>query len=160
MGMSGSEHLWDLAFVVLQGLLLAFLLLHDWIPLGPFNDLAGVRSQVSTPALVVGTLVSSLPVAFTLALGLWYFGLPYPAWVKGWLVATFGLLVLGEWQAWWHPYFFGATPKKVARYQAMFGRTHAFLRPRHGIVPNTAHVALHAGTVLTLALAVYLGWAR
>jgi hypothetical protein len=158
--MSGSEGLWDLAFVALQVFQLAFLLLHDWIPLGRFNDLAGVRSQVSRPALAVGTLVSSLPVAFTLVLSIWYLGQPYPTWVKWWLVATFGLLFLGELQAWWVPYLFGARPKLVARYQAMFGRTHSFLPTRHGIMVNTAHFALHVGMLLTLALAIYFACVR
>jgi hypothetical protein len=34
----------EITFIVLQVFILVFLLLHDWIPLGPFNDIAGVRS--------------------------------------------------------------------------------------------------------------------
>jgi hypothetical protein len=158
--MSTSNDPWEVAFIALQGLMLAFLLLHDWIPLGPFNDLAGVRSQISVPALIAGTLISSIPIAITLVLSLCYFGHAYPRWVKVWLVVTLGLLVVGELWAWWVPYVFGPRPGQAARYQAMFGRTHAFLPPRHGIVPNTAHVALHIATVLALALAIYLAWMR
>jgi hypothetical protein len=158
--MVGGESLWEPAFLAVQGLVLAFLLLHDWIPLGRFNDLAGVRSQVSTPELLVGTLVSSVPVAFTFALSVWYFGRPYPTWVKWWLVATYGLLFVGELWAWWVPYFFGPRKGQAARYQAMFGQTHAFLPTRHGMVLNTAHFALHVGTVMALILAIHLGWSR
>jgi hypothetical protein len=34
------------AFVAVQGFIGLFLLLHDWVPLGPFNDLEGVNSQI------------------------------------------------------------------------------------------------------------------
>jgi hypothetical protein len=40
----------------------------------------------------------------------------------------------------------------------MFGRTHAFLHERHGITPNTLHVALHAATVVALVQALWLSF--
>jgi hypothetical protein len=39
----------EIIFIALQVFILVFLLLHDWVPLGRFNDIAGVRSQ-NTPA--------------------------------------------------------------------------------------------------------------
>ncbi len=47
-----------------------------------------------------------------------------------------------------------------ARYQTMFGRTHSFLPMRHGISPNTLHVALHlviVGIVVLLGVITFGG---
>jgi hypothetical protein len=41
-------------------------------------------------------------------------------------------------------------PERAARYQIMLGKTHSFLPPRNGIVPNTAHFLLHLATAATL----------
>ena len=41
-------------------------------------------------------------------------------------------------------------PERAARYQIMFGKTHSFLPSRNGLVPNTAHIALHIATAATL----------
>jgi hypothetical protein len=130
-------------FIALQVFILAFLVLHDWIPLGPFNDVAGVRSQHTLGQLVLETLVNSVPIAVTLGLSIRYYHVPYPTWVKVTLVAVLGLLFVGELRAWWIPYLAGTEPERVARCAAMLGKTHAFLSERHGITPNTAHVALH-----------------
>ena len=56
----------ELLFIALQVFMLAFLLLHDWIPLGPFNDVAGVRSQNTLRQLIVATLINSVAIAVTL----------------------------------------------------------------------------------------------
>ncbi|HLY66360.1 MAG TPA: hypothetical protein VKU60_12570 [Chloroflexota bacterium] len=49
---------------VLLGLQLfqvAFLWLHDWVPLGRLNDVAAVRRHDSLPRLVVVTLLQAMP---------------------------------------------------------------------------------------------------
>jgi hypothetical protein len=46
----------------------------------------------------------------------------------------------------------GTSEKTVERYRVMFGATHAFLRPRHGIRINTLHFVLHTLTVATLVV--------
>ena len=51
-----------------------------------------------------------------------------------------------ELNAWWIPYFFGATPERKARYGAMFGRTHTFLPERDVMFVNTFHVVLRDET--------------
>lgn len=144
------DRAWQSALVVLQAFQLAFLLVHDWIPLGPFNDVDAVRRENTPQQLLIGTIATSIPVALALWLSIHYFGYPYPAWVKVWLWLTYGILLAGELQAWWIPYFFRPEPKRAARYQAMFGNTHTFLPERNGIVPNTLHVALHVATLATL----------
>lgn len=143
---------WQLLLVALQVFQLAFLLLHDWLPLGRLNDISAVR-RTSTPLrTIAGLLVPGIPVFIGLSLSLKYFGIAYPGWVRWWLRVTYGFLLLGQLEAWWIPYLFGTTAERVALYQALFRRTHSFLPPRHGIVVNTLHVVLHASTFVTVVI--------
>ncbi|HEY2548693.1 MAG TPA: hypothetical protein VGI46_21640 [Candidatus Acidoferrum sp.] len=138
-----------------------FLALHDWIPLGSLNDLQAVRAANPPGKLFLGTLVSLAPFAFGLAASAYYLGSSYPHWLFWYLGVSYALLFLGELQAWWIPYFLRPDPVRAARYQAMFGNTHAFLPARNGIRPNTLHLILHAVTFTTVvilgALATQLG---
>ncbi len=43
------DGVWQSALVVLQAFQLAFLLVHDWIPLGPLNDVRAVRRDNAVP---------------------------------------------------------------------------------------------------------------
>lgn len=138
--------------VTLQAFQLAFLLLHDWVPLGRLNDVSAVRRTITPLQRIAGVLVPGIPVLIALSLSVKYFGSPYFGWVKWWLLATYGFLFLGELEAWWIPYFFGTTATRVAMYQSLFSRTHSFLTPRNGIVVNTLHVVLHASTLATLII--------
>jgi len=141
-----------MALLMLQTFHVLFLGLHDWIPLGRLNDVAAVRAEHSTRQLVLGTLISTIPFAFGWAASVHYLGKPYSGWLRVWLWASYAMLFAGELQAWWVPYFLRPEPQRAARYDAMFGATHAFLPARNGIRPNTLHVILHTATVLTLVL--------
>jgi hypothetical protein len=138
--------------MALQGFHVAFLFLHDWVPLGRLNNLEGVRRAVTRAQLVAGTLISGTPFALGLAFSLWFRGGPPATWLRTWLWVSYGLLFVGELQAWWVPYLLRPEPQRAARYQQMFDGTLAFLPRRHGIVPNTLHVALHLATLATLLL--------
>jgi hypothetical protein len=140
--------------VMLQAFHVAFLWLHDWVPLGSLNDVAAVRRQDSLTRLVRVTLIQSVPftIGFVFSVLSWWMSRPFPGWLWYWLWISYGLLLLGELTAWWVPYFGRPQPERAARYQAMFGSTHAFLAERHGIVPNTLHCLLHAATVATLVM--------
>jgi hypothetical protein len=59
---------------------------------------------------------------------------------------------VGELRAWWVSCLFSPEPKRAARYQIIFGKTHTFLPVRNGLVPNTAHFLLHIATLFTLVL--------
>ena len=50
------------------------------------------------------------------------------------------------------PYLLRAEPQRAARYRIMFGNTHSFLPVRNGLVPNTAHIMLHACTAAPLVV--------
>jgi hypothetical protein len=138
--------------LVLQAFQVAFLWLHDWIPLGPLNDVAAVRAQDPLPRLVRVTLIQSVPFTLGLIFSALYFGRPYPGWLLYYLWISYGLLFLGQLRAWWVPYVISPDPQRAARYRAMFGRTHAFLPQRNGMVPNTAHILLHLATLATLVV--------
>jgi hypothetical protein len=142
------------ALLVLQFLHVLFLAFHDWIPLGTLNDVKAVRAENPVDKLFLGMLLSTIPFVIGFAASCIYLGRTYPGWLRWWLWISYALLFLGELEAWWIPYLFGSKPERVARYQAMFGGTHAFLPARNGIRPNTLHVMLHTATV---ALLIVLG---
>ena len=154
-----GTHMLPTFLLILQVLQVAFLWLHDWVPLDRLNDVVAVRRQNSRPRLLTVTLIQSVP--FTI--GLWWsvqrFAQPFSHWPLRWLGVSYGVLFVGQLRAWWLPYLFKPEPARAARYQAMFGRTHAFLPTRHGLVPNTAHVLLHLATLATL-LILGIVWPR
>jgi len=82
--------------------------------------------------MVAATLISLIPFAIGLAASAVYLGRAYPAWLFWWLWISYGLLLVGELTAWWIPYLFHPEPERAARYQVMFGATHAFLPERSG----------------------------
>jgi hypothetical protein len=129
-----------------------FLGLHDWIPLGPLNDIKAVRTENTIRKLLAGTLISLIPFVFGLAASAIYLGGPYPAWLLWWLWVSYALLFFGELKAWWIPYLLLAEPTRATRYQVMFNNAHAFLPARNGIKPNTLHVILHIVTLTTLVV--------
>jgi hypothetical protein len=138
------------ALFVLQFFHVLFLLLHDWIPLGKLNDPKAVRAEVSSGKLLAASLISTAPFAFGLGASAVYLGEPYPRWLLWWLGGSYLFLFFGELEAWWVPYFFVPKPERAARYQVMFGGTHAFLPERNGVRPNTLHVILHVATLAIL----------
>lgn len=136
--------------LLLQVFHVAFLLLHDWVPLGPLSDPAAVRAENPRGKLLLAIFLSSLPYAIALAFSLRHQHGGYPRWLFTFLWIAYTFLFIGELEAWWIPFFRGAKPERIARYDAMFGRTHAFLPARNGIRINTLHVTLHTATVLLL----------
>jgi hypothetical protein len=141
------------ALLFLQLVVVAFLWLHDWVPLGRLNDVAAVRSQDTLTRLIGVTIVQSVPWSICLISSAVRFGRSYPHWLQMWLWGSYIFLVIGVIRAWWIPYFLGADERRITRYRIMFRNTHSFLPERNGIVPNTAHILLLAaaiGTLITL----------
>ena len=139
----------EMVLLALQVFQVLFLWVHDWIPLGRLNDVAAVRSQDTRSRLVTVTLIQSVPSTIGLCFSLLQARRPYPDWLYDWLAISYGLLFIGH-RAWWIPYLFRPEPKRAARYQIMFGKTHSFLPTHNGMVPNTAHILLHLATAATL----------
>jgi hypothetical protein len=105
------------------------------------------RAEFPTGKLIRVTLLNLTPVAVGLAASVHYFGRRQPDWVFWWLSITYGLACYGSLKAWWIPYLFGADAARIAREQGLYGATHSFLPERHGIRPNTLHMAFDAATL-------------
>jgi hypothetical protein len=146
--MSGNSL--EITLIALQAFQVAFLWIHDWIPLGPLNDVAAVRKADSLQRLVIVTIVQSVPWTVGLIFSAKYFSHRYPHWLVMWLWISYVLLFIGQLRAWWMPYLLKADPQRALRYRQMFGNTHSLLPERNGMVPNTAHILLHLATAATL----------
>jgi len=134
----------------LQGFQVTILLLHDWVPLPPLNDVRAARRGHPLHLIALGTVISSLLPSIGLALSVIYLKSTWPSWLHIYLLAAYGFLFVGELEAWWIPYLFWPQPKRAAQYEAMYSNTCAFLRPRNGIRINALHFVLHAATLATL----------
>jgi hypothetical protein len=66
------------ALLARQAFIELFPALHDWVPLGSLNDLAGVRAANPGGKLLSTPLVSAAPYAFGFAASIFSFGKPYP----------------------------------------------------------------------------------
>ena len=150
----------ETVLLALQAFQVAFLWIHDWIPLGRLNDVAAVRSQDTLERLVIVTLVQSVPWTIGLYFSVRYFGREYPGWLNSWLWISYALLLAGQIRAWWIPYLFRAEPERAERYRKMFSNTHSFLPIRNGMVPNTAHIMLHICTAATLIVLFLRSYGR
>jgi hypothetical protein len=142
--------------LALQTFIVLFLALHDWVPLGTLNNLPGVRAANPGSALFTTTLLSAAPYAFGLAASIIHLGEAYPDWLLWWLWISYVLLFLGQLRAWWIPYLLRPEPARAARYQQMFGGTHALLPQRNDIRPNTLHILLHTATAALLVVLAVL----
>jgi hypothetical protein len=140
--------------IALQCFVVAFVGLHNWIPLGSLNDLKAVRAEFPGSKLFFTTLTNFIPAAFGLACSV-YFYRAFPGWLIWYLWIFYLLACGGSAYAWWIPYFSGVGTKRVEREQALYGKTHSFLPMRHGVRPNTLHVIFDLATLAILvALAV------
>ena len=149
------------ALIALQVLVVAFVALHNWIPLGALNDLPAVRAQFPTGKLLLTTLGNLTPAAIGLGASIFYFRHGFPDWLIWYLWIFYLLACCGSLWAWWIPYFFGAGKKRIAREQALYRNTHSFLPERHGLRPNTLHLIFDVVTVaILITLAVLTAQAR
>ncbi|GIM46656.1 hypothetical protein DNHGIG_22050 [Collibacillus ludicampi] len=80
----------ELAFIILQIIIVLFLMIHDWVPMGTLNDVKGVLSQNTVKQNLIITLINTIPFAVGLIISLVYAGKPYPLFVKMYLVLAYG----------------------------------------------------------------------
>jgi len=146
-----------IALIGLQGLQVAFLALHDWVPLGRLSNLEAVRASDPPGELLRVTVLSTLPFAAVFVVCCAYWTGAWPMWLQTWLVVTCVAAAVGAVLAWWGPYLLWRNPERARRYQIRFAGTLRFLPERHGIAPDALHVAFHACVVATLVLALALG---
>jgi hypothetical protein len=135
--------------VALQVYVTLFVALHDWVPFGRFNDVKAVRATEPVGRLIAVTILSTLPFAFGAAESAVHTS-GFPAWLTTFLWISYGVAACGLLRSWWAPYLLFKEPERAARYQAMHGRTHAFLPMHNGIRPNTLHVTVHLAIIAIL----------
>jgi hypothetical protein len=114
-------------FLAFQSIVTAFLLLHDWVPLGRLSNLAAIRGEDSLSRRIFVTLLPAIPAAVCLLYGIQFFGARYPGWLNIALWITYGLFLAGLLKAWWIPYLLIPDPARAARYQVIFAGTQTFL---------------------------------
>lgn len=85
--------------LALQTFHVAFLALHNWIPLGRLNDVRAVPAANAGASLLVTTILSAAPYAAGLATSLAHLHGAYPPWARTWLWVSQG--------AWWVPHLEG-----------------------------------------------------
>jgi hypothetical protein len=135
----------QLAFVILQAVLVLILLVQDIVNLAPFNNLGAQVRYLGWTKLLLGTLFSVSGAVVCLYLTIRFDGMPLPLGAKLFFVLWWSMTMLGMYASWYKPYFFGPTPKELDLYQAIFAGTHSILPVRHGFPgPNTLHLVLHA----------------
>lgn len=139
-------------FLLCQLYVVLFIALHDWLPLGSLNNLAGIRVVDTRAQLMRTTVLSTLPFAVGLAGSAYYSTTHFPMWLMFVLWITYGTGLYGILRAWYLPYLVYSEPARAARYRERFADTHAFLPERNGIRPDTLHVTFHAVLVLLIVL--------
>jgi len=140
------------ALILCQVLVVIFIALHDWLPLGQLNNLTGVCTVDTRGRLAITTVMSTLPFAAVLAASIPFASTGFPSWLLWWLWITYLVCAFGILQAWWIPYLTAPDPARAERYRVRFAGTHGFLPLRNGIRPDTLHVAFHALVIATLVL--------
>jgi len=145
-----------IAFLLCQLYVVIFIALHDWVPLGRLNNLAGIHAVDTRLRLMLTTVVSTLPFAVGLAGSAYCSTTRFPTWLILVLWMAYGAALYGILRAWYLPYLVYSDPARAARYQKRFANTHAFLPERNGIRPDTLHVTFHAVVVALIVLLVVL----
>jgi hypothetical protein len=148
--MPGLEPLLIDGAICLQIYVTVFVALHDWVPLGRFNDVEAVRANEPPGRLIAVTFLSTAPFGFGAAESVMHAS-RFPGWLTIFLWISYAIAAYGLLRTWWAPYLLFEEPARAARYQAMHGRTHAFLPLRNGLRPNTLHVTVHLAIILMLA---------
>jgi hypothetical protein len=140
------------AFIGCQLLVVLFIALHDWVPLGVLNNLAAIGAADTRGRLLWVTLISVLPFAVGFVATAYYSATAFPGWLAYLLWITYTAGLYGMLRAWWVPYLLVEDPVRAARYQVRFANTHAFLPMRKGIRPDTLHVIFHVVLIATFVL--------
>ena len=145
--------------LLLIGLIFIFLfmIVHDFIPLGPFNDVEAILNDQPLKELIFVTIVNAGQILLIIIGVLFFIGKKYPIIIKLWLIIHQSCIFIGALIAWWIPYIFGiGAEQRVERYQEMFGNTHSFLPIMNGIVPNTIHTIFHFTLLFCIILTIYI----
>jgi hypothetical protein len=132
--------------VVMPEIWLLWLIVTEWVPMFPLNDLRpdNHRGRVLAAAI-------NYPFPLAVAAGV--------AWHRPWsltvALAVCALTVAGHVRSWWVPYFGGSTEAQREAYRREYGRTLKILPTEgHGVVIDVQHMVVGALTVAMLATTV------
>ena len=142
----------QVGLIALQAVQVAFLLLHDYVPLGRLSNVKAAREIDSPARLFWTTVLSALPFVAVFVVCCVYGRAPWPGWLHAWLWYTYVVALVGALMAWWIPYLVSPNPERAARYKVRFAGTVKFLPEHNGITPDTLHVLFHLCVVATLVL--------
>jgi len=140
------------AFLGCQFLVVLFISLHDWVPLGKLSNRPAIRAADTRRRLLLVTVLSALPFAIGFAASAYYTRTGFPMWLMYLLWISYITGFYGMLRAWWVPYLLLKDPVRAARYQERFANTHAFLPTRNGMRPDTLHVGFHVVFLAALIL--------
>lgn len=147
-------------FILLQFCLLFFMLLHDWLPVAPLNDVSTLRRVDGDFGRLKGAIINGTCVLIPLFLTLKYVGSIIPLSTIITIACFYLSLTIGTIFSWWTPYFFGSSKKHKELFKK-FNNTHHFLPKRNdNIRPNTLHVLLHIQVWLCLLMSIYYLFSR
>lgn len=120
------------------------MLLHDWIPVPPFNDVPTLEQVDGNQKRLIGVLINATTVLIPLIYTLKYRNsVPFPTSTAISIMIFYFCLTIGTIASWWIPYFFGSSVKHKIAF-SKFKNTHHFLPARgDNVIPNTLHVVLH-----------------
>lgn len=125
---------WNQLAACMPLIFLAYQLLIDWVNLFPWNDLS-----TKTPKTRLLELLLNYSPLLLITYG---FQQATPTSQLFALVGSVAYLI-GHLNAWWRPYFFGASPKEIVEYNQYFSRTYKFLPPiEDHPIPDGEHVVL------------------
>jgi hypothetical protein len=147
------------ALIVMQGFVVLFIAVHDWVPLGRLNNLSGIRAADPAWKRALATALSTLPFAIGLAGTLMRGQEALTGWVFWWLWISYAACWYGALRSWWIPYLLAPDPVRAERYRTRFAGTLAFLPERNGVRPDALHVTLHLVVLGILVLLGMMTWA-
>ena len=147
----------EMMLVIGYSLILLFMIVQDWVPLGSLNDVEAIREVHSSQSLITMTIINVFQILILLSLVIIFIGKTYPIWLSIWLFIHPTIIFIGALFSWWIPYLFGyGAEEKVDDYHAMFGDTHSFLPMMNGIVPNTLHTLFHFTLLVCILLTCFI----
>jgi hypothetical protein len=140
-----------MALIVVTVIYLVSVLVHDWVPMFPLNDLVRQSEHpIRIRALV--ELGNVLPIGVILVLAVIFPEGRLPLGASIYIGAYLVIFAALAWLSWYQPYFFGTSPARESASAREYGRTVQVLPSRGGRVrPNLVHLVLH---VMFLAVAI------
>lgn len=125
---------WQTLAMISALVFLGYQLLIDFVPMAPWND----TSTRDNKTRIMELIFNYAPLLL-IAYGFSQINR------TGWLISAIGatLYFVGHLNAWWRPYFFGASEKEMEEYKKHFSRTYKFLPARgNNPIPDAEHVVI------------------